>query len=132
MAGSYTRYPNANADTDVIIVPQSGSTGALSSIASSGLVASLIIKASPGRLFNLIITNTKASAQYIQLFNSTTLPADTTAALVSIYVPATSSASIDYSLIGRYFSTGIVVSNSSTAATKTIGSADCFFSAEYL
>lgn len=114
------------------VIGQSGSTNANSSLASSALEASHVIKASAGRLFQLTGVNTKTSAQYIQVFNSTTVPADSTAPVLLAYVPAGANFSFDFGAIGRYFSTGIAVSNSSTAATKTIGSADCWFNAEYL
>jgi hypothetical protein len=114
------------------VVTSSSSTNANSSLASTALEASHVIKASAGRLFQLTGVNTKTSAQYIQVFNSTTVPADTTAPVLLAYVPAGATFSWDFGDVGRYFSTGIAVSNSSTAATKTIGSADCWFNAEYL
>lgn len=115
----------------VTVVPSSSSTAANSSVASSALEASKVIKASAGRLYQLSGVNTKSSAQYIQVFNSTTVPSDSTAPVLLAYVPAGGNFSFDFGSIGRYFSTGIAVSNSSTAATKTIGSADCWFNAEY-
>lgn len=114
------------------VIPQSSSTNAASSLASTALEASHVIKASAGRLLQLTGVNTKSSGQYIQVFNSTTVPADATAPVLLCYVPANANFSFDFGPIGRYFSTGIAVSNSSTAATKTIGSADCWFNAEYL
>jgi hypothetical protein len=113
-------------------IPQSGSTNACSSLASTALEASHVVKASAGRLYQLTGVNTKASAQYIQVFNSASVPADTTAPVLLAYVGSGANFSFDFGSIGRYFSTGISVSNSSTAATKTIGSADCWFNAEYL
>jgi hypothetical protein len=114
------------------VITQSGSTNANSSLASTALEASHIIKGSAGRLFQLTGVNTKTSAQYIQVFNSTTVPSDTAAPVLLAYVQAGANFSWDFGAVGRYFSTGISVSNSSTAATKTIGSADCWFNAEYL
>lgn len=113
-------------------IPQSGSTNAASSAATTALAASLVVKASAGRLLQLTGVNTKTSAQYIQVFNATSAPADGTAPILLAYVPAGGNFSFDFGAIGRYFSTGITVTNSSTAATKTIGSSDCWFNAEYL
>jgi hypothetical protein len=108
------------------------STNALSSAASTALAASLVIKASAGRLYQLTGFNSKASPQYIQIHNTTSLPSDTAVPIFVIYVPALSNFSLDFVTLGRYFGTGITVCNSSTAATKTVGSADCWFNAEYL
>ena len=93
--------------------------------------ASRVIKASAGRLRVLMGYNSKTSAQFIQVFNSTTVPADATAPIYTFTVPASSNFSLDLGETGDYFSTGIAVSNSSTGATKTIGSADVFFTAIY-
>jgi hypothetical protein len=93
-------------------------------------VASLIVKATGGTFFGLTGYNSKGSSQFIQLHDSATLPADTAIPEVVFTVPATSNFSLDYS-VGREFKLGIVVSNSSTGATKTIGSADCWFDVQY-
>lgn len=104
---------------------------AVSNYTSTAYQASAIIKAGPGTLYKITGYNSKGSAQFIQIFDSATLPADTTVPKAVLTVPATSNFSFDYSVKGRYHSTGIVVSNSSTAPTKTIGSADCFFDVQY-
>jgi hypothetical protein len=122
-----------NGTTNAVnVIPNSSSTSANSSAASTALEASHVIKAGSGRLYQLVGVNNSTSAQYIQVFNSTTVPADTTVPILVAYVPGNSNFSWDFGAIGRYFSTGITVTNSSTAATKTIGSANCWFNAEYL
>lgn len=134
-SGTWTVQPGNTPNTSawlVTEVPPSGATNANSSLASTALEASHVIKASAGRLYQLTGVNTKTSAQYIQVFNSTTVPADTTAPILLAYVGAGANFSWDFGQVGRYFSTGISVSNSSTAATKTIGSADCWFNAEFV
>jgi len=100
--------------------------------------ASAVVSAVPARVSKIVIFNDKVSAQYIQLFDSATVPADTAVPALCVIVPADSSYVIDFPrTIERrvaggqdrppLFETGVAISNSSTAATKTIGSADCLF-----
>lgn len=98
-------------------------------VSSSAAEHSKVLKASAGTLFSLVGYNGKASAQFIQLHNTTSVPADTAVPIYSFTVPATSNFSLDVPVCGIPFTTGISVSNSSTQATKTIGSADCFYTA---
>jgi len=90
-------------------------------------VASLIGLAYPGRLFLLVGHNAKATAQFIQVHNSATLPSEAAVPEWSFLVAANSNFSLDLSLYGDHYNAGVVVCNSSTRATKTIGSADCSF-----
>lgn len=98
---------------------------------SAALEASRIAKATPGTLFGVSGFNNKSTAQYIQLHDSATLPADTAVPKVVQLVPALSPFSFDYGIYGRAFAAGIVACNSSTLATKTIGAADCWFDFQY-
>lgn len=116
----------------VLAAPPSGSTNATTRSASTALEASRVIKASSGRLQCITATTNRTSDQYLQIFNSTTVPADGTAPVYVYKLPADSTIVIDVSPIGVYFSTGISISNSTTLATKTIGSADCYFTVEYV
>ena len=88
---------------------------------------SLVLKSSPGFLTSLVGYNSKTSAQFIQVFNATSVPADGTAPVYTFTVPASSNFSLDIPVAGARFTTGIVVTNSSTGPTKTIGAADCWF-----
>ena len=94
-------------------------------------VASAIVKAQPGALFGWTATNTNAAARYLQFFDSATLPADTAVPLLSILI-AIGATSVVSLIRPRVFLKGIVVCNSSTGATKTIGSADTILDVQYV
>lgn len=99
---------------------------------STAYEASHIVKASAGILYSLLCYNSNAAAQFILSFNSTTLPANATVSVtVPVTCPATSNCVLDFGVYGKYYSTGIVWSNSSTSPTKTIGSADVFCEPRY-
>jgi hypothetical protein len=89
------------------------------------LVASRVISAGPCKLLALLVLNTNAGQQYIQVHEKAALPADAEVPeLPSIPVAA------GPAIVMIDFGPGIdldacVVCNSSTAAAKTIGAADC-------
>jgi|SRR6478752_1587987 len=95
---------------------------------SAAYEASHILKNSPGTLITIFGYNS-GGAQFIQLHNSATLPAEGAAPVAVIPVAAASRFEITIPVSGIPFTTGIVVCNSSTGPTKTIGSADCYFTA---
>lgn len=99
---------------------------------SNVLEASRLVLGGPGYVVSLTVNNTNAAAQFIQLHDSPTIPA--TGAVPSVVFTVSGSADkiVTYVLPGRFFKQGIVIANSSTAATLTAGSADCFFDVQYL
>jgi len=97
---------------------------------TSAYATSLVVKASAGKLFEIRGYNSKASAQFIQVHDAASLPANGAVPEETFTVGASSNFSISFPQ-GKAFSTGIVISNSSTGATKTIGSADCWFSSDF-
>jgi hypothetical protein len=99
---------------------------------SNALVASLVVSTGPGYLVALTINNTNAAAQFVQLHDAASLPADGAVPAVVFTAAASGDKFVTYSLPGRFFLRGIVICNSSTAATKTIGAADCFFDVQYI
>ena len=101
------------------------------SATTTALAASLVVKAKAGTLYGLTGDNNKSSEQFIQIHDAASPPADPAVPKIVFRVPAAKSFSLDYNE-GREFQVGIVVSNSSTEATKTIGSADCWFDVQYI
>ena len=93
--------------------------------------ASRVVSAGPAACYGLTGYNSKASAQFIQIFDAASLPADGAVPVVVITVPTVSNFSIDFGQYGRYCKNGIVVCNSSTGPTKTIGTTDCWFDVQY-
>ena len=104
---------------------------AMSKAKTTAVAASLVVKAAAGTLYGLLIYNTGAVDQYVQVHNAASLPADAAVPDVVIPVYAGSTAFLEFGVYGIPFTTGIVVSNSTTVATKTIGAADCWFVATY-
>lgn len=94
---------------------------------TAALAAGSLLATMPVVLYSLTVNNTNAAAQYIQLHDSATTPADTAVPVLVIKAPAADDQIIDLGVYGMAFVNGLYVCNSSTAATKTIGSADCQF-----
>lgn len=138
-AGSVSAWARGYSDpmdsalgSTVTVTPGSTAGVAPSNVTTTAYAASAVIKASAGTLYGFSGYNSKASAQFILLFNSATVPADTAQAVLVLTVPAASNFSYDPGIYGRRFTTGISWSNSSTSPLKTIGSADVFLDAQYV
>lgn len=99
---------------------------------SVALEASAIIKASPGALFSITGYNSNANDQFVQIHDSAALPADTAVPAIVFKVAAQENFFYEIKEIGRFFKNGIVICNSSTCPTKTIGSADIWVNCQYI
>jgi hypothetical protein len=99
---------------------------------SNGLEASRIVKSGATRLYGFSGTNTKASAQFILAFDATGIPANGAVPKFVMTAQASSDFWVSWTPGWRDFPDGCVLCNSSTAATLTIGAADCWFDAQYL
>ena len=96
--------------------------------------AERVVKSGPGTLYGFSVYNSNASAQFVLVFD-----ADGTGALTSSSVPrmvynaqGSSTLGVYWGVVGRAFSRGIIIANSSTGPTFTAGSADCWFDAQYV
>lgn len=116
---------------EIVVLGQTDGTLDPDNATSTAYEASRVIKASSGRCFCINGYSSKTSTQFILVFDSASLPAEGTApTLPPIRVPASQNFSITFGPFARKFASGIVICNSSTANTKTIGSADCWFDAQ--
>ena len=112
------------------VVPNDNTWLAPTNNPSAALEASRIAKASAGVLYGISGYNS-GGAQFLQLHDSATLPADTAVPAVVYPIAATSAFSFDFGMHGMACNVGIVVCNSSTAPTKTIGAANCWFAPRF-
>lgn len=115
-----------------LIAGEFGNTGLPISASTSALSNQLTVKSGQGMLFGISGFNNNAAAQFIQIHDVQGVPADGAIPVVVITVPTVANFSMDWIFPGRYFRRGIYICNSSTAATKTIGSADCWIDAQFI
>jgi hypothetical protein len=94
---------------------------------SAALEASHIVKTAKGVVYGISAYNGNGAARFIQLFDSTTLPADAVVPLFTFQVAAGATLLLTFPGVGIQFYTGVVVCNSSTGGAKTIGAADSLF-----
>jgi hypothetical protein len=104
----------------------------LPSRTTPALASSLVVKPTSGLLFGFTVTSTNVAAQFIQVFDLAAVPADATVPLFAFNVAATSFVSASWLPYPRACRNGIVLCNSTTQGTKTIGAADCLFDVQYL
>lgn len=116
--------------SDVVEIPSSESGVNPTNTSTTAYAASLIVKASAGNLWSITGYNSGA-AQFIQIHDAAALPADTAVPKIIFTVPATSNFNFSSDKFGRSFANGIVVCNSSTGPTKTIGSANLWLDVQY-
>lgn len=101
-------------------------------VTSSGLSRSIIAKTGIAKLFGFTVTSTNVAAQWILLFDAAAVPANGTVPLAAFNVALASGFSAYYGSVGRAFRSGIVLANSTTQGTLTIGAADTLFDVQYI
>ena len=98
---------------------------------STALQASMVVKTGPGILYGITVTNTSVAAQYFMVFDAASVPADGAIPILAKSIPANDAVGFSW-LPGRTFLVGIVVCNSSTNTSKTLGAANCFFDCQFV
>lgn len=110
-------------------VSQGGSGGT-----AAGL-AGIVVKATPGRLYNLAGFNKTATAYTLMVFDKASAPVNTDAPVIRKHLAANGDATIaldELGLFGRAFQNGISIAISSTPDTLTLAvSADLHWHAQY-
>jgi hypothetical protein len=101
------------------------------SVSSLALQAAFQVTSGPARRFGFQVYSNKASSQFIQLFDTVTAPGAGAIPVAVFTVGTTANLPVAYPWPGRWFGRGIWMANSSTAATLTAGSADCYFDVQY-
>jgi hypothetical protein len=96
-------------------------------VSVNAYAASLVAKSGPSICYGLTGYNSSGSTQFVQVHDVSLLPADGAVPVTILSVPTATNFAVDYGQQGRAFRQGVVVCNSSTGPTKTIGAADCWF-----
>lgn len=89
------------------------------------------VKSGETLLYGFTVLSTNVAAQFIQLFDSPTAPASGAIPTTVFTVAASSNLNLAW-IPPRVFLLGLWLANSSTSATLTPGSADCYFDVQYL
>ncbi len=93
--------------------------------------ASAVLSATPGTL--IMLTGYSTAAGYVLLFDSASVPIDTTVPKYRLAVAANDNFSFLIPVCGLpEFKNGFSVCFSSTIATKTLGAAACYFQAFFI
>lgn len=110
---------------------EGGASNLPANIHSNVLSKSLVVKSGQAILYGFTALNTNAAQQFILVFDAQALPANGIVPAVAFTIAGAANLGVNW-IPGRTFRSGIVIANSSTADTLTIGAADCFFDAQYV
>lgn len=116
--------------TATAIAPNSAAGSALTAVPSTAVETGHVIKASAGNLYGFEVTS-GASAGFIMVFNSTTVPADGAVTPVKCYViAANATVAVQFSPTPLRLSTGVTLVFSTTGCFTKTASATAFISGD--
>lgn len=98
---------------------------------TSAITNSIIVKPTSGLLYGFTVTNTNAGGQFVLVFDQNTVPSNGSVPILAAAVAASSFVPMVW-IPPRAFRNGIVLCNSTTNASLTIGAADCIFDVQYI
>ncbi|HEX4672051.1 MAG TPA: hypothetical protein VH279_07270 [Solirubrobacteraceae bacterium] len=98
---------------------------------SAKLASSIVAHTGVCRLVGFTVTSTNASAQFIQVYDAAAVPANGAIPLFTFNVALVNSVTGYWGSMGRWCDRGIVLCNSTTQGTLTIGAADTLFDVQY-
>lgn len=84
------------------------------------------------RLYGFTVTSSNVANQFVQVFDAVAVPANGAVPILTVNVLAANAASAYWGSVGRWFDRGIVLVNSTTQVTLTIGAADCIFDVQFI
>lgn len=97
---------------------------------TTALAKSCVVASGSARLYGLHVFNTNAAARYVLIFDANAVPADGAVTPLVWVVQGNSHLDVQW-IPGRQFDRGIVVCNSTTNTSKTIGAADAWWDAQW-
>ncbi len=127
---SWDRQRGDTSGTYVVEVPSAAAAAGVTTVASAAVSGGQVIKASAGNLYGFNVVS-GASAGYVMVFNSTTVPADG-AVTPTRCIPLAANTGIDINLRGQptRFSTGIAIVFSTTGCYTKTASATAFIAGD--
>lgn len=126
----YAAAGNTAGQQYVVQALEASTTSGVAPVVTAAVAGGQVLKASAGNLYGLNVVS-GASAGYVLVTNTTTVPADGAVTPLKCYaIPATSSLDLNLRAAPVYFSTGISVSFSTTGCFTKTASATAFISGD--
>lgn len=113
-------------------LPYSWPEGLPKSDNSQALANSIIAASGQCRLLGFTVSSTRASGQFIQLFDQNTVPGNGAIPIISMDILTAAAKGVSWGSSGRWMNNGVVVCNSTTQGSLTIGAADTLFDVQYV